>query len=503
MPLVLNQRIVATGTDSAERISNVERNSPTHVEHLDILRQYLFMADQISQVSKEQALSLCIRYEDQFFDRKSRLSRPKTAQKIAAAFGNSDGGEIVFGIKDDTDEVDEEKRLDPFEDPEAANDILQSLYAINPPLLFRYSFVAVEGHDGVILRVFIDKGQHVHATSDKVVYRRIGASSVPVKDPDEITRLGFAKGAISYENTKLEQHKPESIVETEEARYLTESIPEGPDELAFCSNEGLIDREDWTPNVAGALLLSPNPQGLIPTRCECRVIFYDTKEEKPEREHLKINETIGGPLYRLIHSTVDRVTEILSDISILTAKGMKKVDYPPEAIWEIVTNAIIHRDYSIADDVQILIYQDRVEILNPGSLPAFVTLENILDVRYSRNPKIVRTLRRYPNPPNQDLGEGLNTAYQKMQDRRLKPPVIEILPNHVKVTIAHASLASPEETVVEYLKNNDRITNRQAREITGIKSENQMKEVLYRLRDRELIFLDPELKGNKSAWIKR
>jgi ATP-dependent DNA helicase RecG len=453
------------------------------------------MTADIVEISLEQALALCSRHEDQFFDRKSRASKGKTAQKIVVAFGNADGGEVAFGIKDDSEESDPSKRLDLFADPEEANDVLQAIFAVNPALNFRYAFYRVSEHAGVLLRVFVEKGQHVHSTADNTVYRRLGAASVAVRDPEEITRIAFGKGAISYETTKLNGQPPEAVVESDEAKYLTSSIPEGPD--------GLIDREDWTPNAAGALVLASNPQGLVSTRCECRVIFYDTREEKPEREHLKINETIGGPLYRQIHKTVSRVTEILSDISILTSAGLKKVDYPPEAVWEIITNAIIHRDYSIADDVQIIIFQNRIEIISPGSLPAFVNLNNILDVRFSRNPKIVRTLRRYPDPPNQDLGEGLNTAYQKMQDRRLKPPIIEIGQNRVKVTIAHAPLASPEDTLIEFLKNNDVITNKQARDLTGIKSENQMKEVLYRLRDQDLIYLDPVLKGNKSAWIKR
>jgi hypothetical protein len=51
-----------------------------------------------------------------------------------------------------------------------------------------------------------------------------------------------------------------------------------------------------------------------------------------------------------------------------------------------------------------------------------VTIENILDVRYSRNKQIVRTLARYKAPPNKDMGEGLNTAFQKMKDWKLKLP---------------------------------------------------------------------------------
>jgi len=263
------------------------------------------MSNQIASISIEQAMALCIRPEDQFFDRKSRLAKPRTAQKIAVAFGNSDGGEIAFGIKDDSDEPDPAKRLDLFADPEEANDILQSLYEVSPVLTFRYQFLHVEGCSGVLLRVFVDKGQHVHATADKSVYRRIGAASLSVKDPNEITQLSFAKGAVSFENVKLDQSTPEQVVDSAEAAYLTGSIPEGPDGRSFAVNEGLIDRSDWLPVVAGALLLADNPQGIVSTRCECRIVFYDTREERPEREHLKLNEIIGGPLYRQIHEVVE------------------------------------------------------------------------------------------------------------------------------------------------------------------------------------------------------
>ena len=71
-----------------------------------------------------------------------------------------------------------------------------------------------------------------------------------------------------------------------------------------------------------------------------------------------------------------------------------------------------------------------------------MTVENILDVRYSRNKQIVRTLARYKSPPNKDMGEGLNTAFQKMKDWKLKPPTIHESANAVVVTIPHAPLQS-------------------------------------------------------------
>ncbi|MGQ3121762.1 MAG: ATP-binding protein [Aliihoeflea sp.] len=231
-------------------------------------------------------------------------------------------------------------------------------------------------------------------------------------------------------------------------------------------------------------------------------VFYDTKEEKPERAHLKINETVGGALYQQIHNSIRRISEIMSDISVLTPEGLTKVSYPPEAIWEIVVNALIHRDYSISDDVQILIFQNRIEVISPGKLPGHVTVNNILDVRDSRNPKIVKALRRYKDAPNQDLGEGLNTAFDKMKEWKLQPPYFEERDNYLKVTIGHNPLATPEEAVLDYLSNHPEIRNSIARELTGIRSENQMKEVFYRLRDRGLIEPVPEKKGNASAWRK-
>ncbi|WP_372177617.1 ATP-binding protein [Xanthomonas axonopodis pv. phyllanthi] len=179
------------------------------------------------------------------------------------------------------------------------------------------------------------------------------------------------------------------------------------------------------------------------------------------------------------------------------------MEYPPETLWEIVVNAIIHRDYSVSDDVQILIFDNRIEILSPGRLPGFVTRENILDVRYARNPRIVGILSKYKNAPNKDIGEGLNTAFQRMKDWRLRSPEISDEGNYVRVIIPHAPLATPQEAIMEFLQKHDLITNKQARDITGIKSENAVKSEFYKLRDAGAIEMIPELKGNKAAWRKK
>ena len=99
------------------------------------------------------------------------------------------------------------------------------------------------------------------------------------------------------------------------------------------------------------------------------------------------------------------------------------------------------------------------------------------------------------------MGEGLNTAFQRMEEFRLEKPRIIETSNSVKVVIPHTPLASPQERVVEYLESNPIIKNSQAREITGIKSENTMKRVFYDLRDRGIIEPVFSKKGTRIiAW---
>jgi ATP-dependent DNA helicase RecG len=100
-----------------------------------------------------------------------------------------------------------------------------------------------------------------------------------------------------------------------------------------------------------------------------------------------------------------------------------------------------------------------------------VTTDNYLREQFSRNPKLVRLINKFPNPPNKDIGEGLNTAFEAMRKLRLKEPEILENDHSVVVHIRHTPLASPQDMVMDYLKDREEITNRIARELTGIVSE--------------------------------
>jgi len=83
-------------------------------------------------------------------------------------------------------------------------------------------------------------------------------------------------------------------------------------------------------------------------------------------------------LYKQIQQTVTTTIEIIEKIPKMGNQGLENIQYPEETIHEIVTNALLHRDYSIPRDTHICIFDNRIEIENPGKLPGHVTVKNIL-----------------------------------------------------------------------------------------------------------------------------
>ncbi|MEB1608654.1 hypothetical protein VDQ74_01890 [Xanthomonas campestris pv. campestris] len=99
----------------------------------------------------------------------------------------------------------------------------------------------------------------------------------------------------------------------------------------------------------------------------------------------------------------------------------------------------------------------------------------------------------------------MKTAFESMHKLRLKRPEIVEKEDALVVILRHEPLGSPEQLVMEYLSKPDQseITNAIARELTGIRSENTMKEVFYKLADANQIERVPGKQGNKAAWQKK
>jgi len=131
-------------------------------------------------------------------------------------------------------------------------------------------------------------------------------------------------------------------------------------------------------------------------------------------------------------------------------------------------NAIIHRDYSIQNDVQVRIFENRIEIENPGGLPGHITIANIKDERFARNPIIVRTLNRYENFPNLYIGEGVNRIYSTMREADLVSPVYKAEKFKVNVSLLAENRIPYWEYVEKYLEENITLTNMELKRLLGI-----------------------------------
>lgn len=457
------------------------------------------MAD-IKIIPLEEAETILKFDEGHYLDVKRIELRPAKMSQSVSAFANTAGGEIFLGIAETIQTGGAKLReWAGFPDMEAANAHFQVLEMLGQlGNHFKAVFLSCANKPGYILHLTVPKTKDIINSTEGRPYKRSGAQNLPVDTDEGLHRLRLDKGVVTFEDETLAI--PTKIVtnSTTMIGFMLEVVPSAePDE--WLESQFLIFGDK--PTVAGVLLFADEPQAALPKRSAIKIFRYKSREEEGTRETLAFDPiTIEGCAYAQIVNAVETTKQLVEDIQKLGLRGLEKIIYPEETLHEIVTNAVLHRDYSFAADIQIRIYDNRIEVESPGRLPGHVTLQNYLITQSARNPKLIRIMTKFPNAPNKDVGEGLNTAFEAMKRLRLKEPELEETENSVVVYLDHSPLGSPEDAVMAYLKQQDEITNRAGREITGIRSENTMKEVFYRLAKRSLIERVPDKLGNLSAW---
>ena len=443
---------------------------------------------------------LLVMEEGHFADLKAVEITPKKLAKTISAFANAAGGELYVGIGEAEFSGTKVRHWRGFKDQEAANGHLQSLEALFPlGAEFSYEFLRAPGSIGLMLHISVQRTPQIARAHDKKVYVRRGAQNLEVRGTEALERLRLDKGIVSFERQPVAVDL-DTVSRSETLREFVRQVVPALAPLTFLRKQSLV--VNGKPAVASVLLFADEPQAALPKRSGIKLFRYKTTGHGSRETLASDPKSVEGPLHRLIKEAVRETVATVEGIQKLGPSGLEPVKYPLDTLHEIVTNAVLHRDYSIAADVQIRVYDNRVEIESPGLLPGHVTTRNILEEQFARNATIVRLINKFPEPPNKDVGEGLKTAFNAMKRLRLRPPVIEETNSSVLVTIAHESLASPEESVMDYLKNHATVTNRIARELTRITSENSMKEVFYRLNRAGQIERVAGRRGAAAAWQK-
>jgi ATP-dependent DNA helicase RecG len=448
----------------------------------------------VSSAERDKILALA---ESHFCDLKSIAIQPAKLTRTISALSNAEGGEVYIGVAED--KATHIRTWQGFSVPEDANGHLQAFEPLFPlGEGYGYSFLSTENESGLVLKIDVGKSRDVKAASDGKVYIRRGAQNLPIDTAEALTRLRRNKGLVSFETELVNadsQIIANSIVTLE---FMLDVIPTAEPEAWFRKQQVIqVDK----PTVAGVVLFAEEPQAVLPKRTGIKIYRYKTTGHEGTRDTLDADPlSIEGHAYRQIGDAVETTVAIIEAVRVNTPDGLESVRYPNTALHEIITNAVLHRDYSIADDIHIRIFDNRVEVASPGTLPAHITPENILNERFARNATMVRLINKFPNPPNKDVGEGLNTAFLAMREMKLQPPTIEQTGGYVTVALKHEPLATPEEIIVRYLTDNVQITNRIARGLCFIGSENKMKGILQRLVKTGLIELVPGTTRYSAAY---
>jgi ATP-dependent DNA helicase RecG len=448
----------------------------------------------LSKAERDKVLALD---ENHFCDMKATAVAPGKLTRTIAALSNAEGGEVYIGIGQDRFRT---NFWAGFATPEGANGHIQAFEGLFPlGEGYSYSFLLRSPLDsGLVLKVDISKSRGVMLASDGKAYVRRGAQNLPCDSDDDLARLRRNKGLVSFETEPVSADRQLITNSTVALEFMLQVVPTAEPEVWLRKQHVIVGER---PTVAGLILFAEEPQATLPKRTGIKLYRYKTTAEEGTRDTLADDPvSVEGHAYAQIHEAVQATAEIIESVRINSPDGLESAKYPITALHEIITNAVLHRDYSIADDIHIRIFDNRVEVLSPGTLPAHITPENILNERFARNASIVRLINKFPNPPNKDVGEGLNTAFLAMREMKLKPPVIEQAGGSVKVVLKHEPLATPEEIILEYLQVTESITNRIARELCFIGSENKMKGVLQRLVKKNLIELVPGTTRYSAAY---
>jgi len=382
--------------------------------------------------------------------------------KTISAFANTYGGLMVVGVNNKREvvgiDVDDENYQ------KIINTVVNKL-GITP------DFEIVEVNDKSILAIEVNKS-YIPVSFEGRYYKRVGNTTRRMNF-EELKR--FFQRDLRWERLSERYFKIDEIDENSVRSFLRAAKAKGrltvfngdePIEEIF-GKLGLM--ENGKINNAGMLLFGKNPQK-----------YFDHARVRVVR--LKDNITIigdrwiEGNLFNQFRETEEAIKNFIN--VRYEIKGFEREDiwdYPLEAIREAIANAILHRDYMRAINVQIKVYDDRIWFYNVGGLPEDWDTEKLLSSHASmpRNPTIFNIF--YLAGIVESVGSGIERMTNALKAAGL--PELKIEANHVDFTLLFLKDVYTEEYLqklglnerqikaVMYVKEKGRITNREYQEL--------------------------------------
>jgi len=384
------------------------------------------------------------------------------------AFANADGGTILVGIG-------ASGQISGLEADDLETSLMRAQMRCRPPV--KTEWQALETPRGAVVAVVVPRSAEFHTLDDGRILLRSGAKNRRLAG-DEIQQLAVAKGAGVFEDeavagATLEDLDLEIIAEYEHKRR--ERAPRGErltrEELLLES--GAMDRQKQV-TIAGILLFGKRPEAFLPQTGLVFVRFAGTEASGVGAvSGYGRREEIGGPLARVVEKSWAVLWEEMRKAAVINGLSREeKPEYPESAVREALVNAIVHRDYRLRGRrIEIRMFDDRLEIISPGGLPGHITVDNIVEEHFSRNPRLVRGLFYWGYI--EELGIGVDRMIDSMARAGHPAPQFDAKPYSFTVTLRNARERAPmiwpesmnerQLRAVKYLEEHGRINNRDYR----------------------------------------
>lgn len=346
------------------------------------------------------------------------------------ALANAEGGLIVLGLDENG------RPTSTIWEEEAEAALREAAKLCRPPVLAHWQ--PVETRSGLLVGIQVPRSNDLHALDDGRVLLRSSSQNRPLSG-DELRDLAASKNSAEYETQLVPGARPDDLDPDIIRDYLMRREERGApralnqDELLY--EIGAIDR-DGTPTTIGILLFGKKPQLFFPQSSITFVRFAGTE---PRGEDGGIGygrrDEIHGNLARVIERTWNIIFEEMRVGA--KVKGLERADlleYPRFAVREALVNAVAHRDYRIhGRRIEVRMYTDRLEIISPGSLPGYMTLDNLVEEHFSRNPRLVSGLFQWGYI--EELGLGIDQMIEEMTQAGHPPPDFKATPYLFTVTL--------------------------------------------------------------------
>lgn len=295
------------------------------------------------------------------------------------AFSNSKGGIILFGIEDKKGTV---LGLD-YQQLQSYNNRIATIAndKVKPQIFLFTEVVSVpsETSEKKILVVEVSEGvAKPYKDKNGAIWIKQGSDKRRLTDNNEQLRLFQQSGILYLDEMIIPQTSIDDINISKVEEYVKAIQKREADEKIEISEALLTNLnifKDGRLTLGGLLFFANNPQKYRPAFCVKAISFF--------------GNSIGGTDYRSNKEIVGTIPEIFEEtMSFFNAnlqhiqEGQNfnktgKLEVSQTAFEELLQNALVHRDYSKNSPVRIMIFDDRIEIVSPGSLPNSLTIENV------------------------------------------------------------------------------------------------------------------------------